>query len=78
MTTRARILFGTLTGALVAGSVATELLVREHGIVTDDRDRAYAQVAYLLTVLSDNGIDVNLYDGLVAVAAPTSAGRDAS
>lgn len=67
MTTKERILFGTLIGSLSVATVAGHVLMREYDKVTDERTDLYAQIAYLVNVMTQNGLDVDVFDGIGTV-----------
>lgn len=72
MSKKERILFGMLLGSFVSASVAGALLVREYGNATSSRNILYAQLLYLIGVMRENGIDVELVDGLLVVTRAIS------
>lgn len=68
MTTKERILFGVLIGSLYAATIAGHILTREYDKLTDERDDVYAQIAYLLNIMAQNGIEVDIVNGIASVS----------
>lgn len=69
MTTKERILFGTLIGSSIAVSVAGQILMREYDKATSERDDLYAQIAYLISIMAQKGIEVDIFNGLALVTS---------
>lgn len=72
MTTKERILFGTLIGSFVAASAAGQILMREYDKVTSERADLYSQIAYLINVMAQKGIEVEVFNGLAVVMRNTN------
>jgi hypothetical protein len=72
MSKKERILFGMLLGSFASASVAVTLLVREYGNATSSRNILYSQLLYLISVMGENDIDVELVDGLIVITRAIS------
>ena len=75
MTLKERILFGTLIGSLTVASLTGHLLMREYGKVASDRDDLTSQLAYLLAVMAQNGLEVTVING-IATVTPAVSGEE--
>lgn len=73
MTTKERILFATLTGSLAVASVAGQILLREYDRVKSERIDLSAQIVYLVSVLAEKGVEVEVFNGLAVVTETASS-----